>query len=82
MSQLDIYIDQACLGCNYAKDLASEVQQFFPEIEVRIFDLSRPDIKKPDTVFAVPTYIFNGKDIWLGNPEKDALFIQLRESLI
>ena len=82
MYRLEVYIEQTCLGCSYALNLASEVQSYFPHIEVRIFDLARPDIKKPATVFAVPTYIFNGKDIWLGNPDKDALFTKMRESTI
>ena len=82
MHRLDIYIEQNCLGCNYAKDLATEVQEMFPKVEVRIFDLARPNIRKPDSVIAVPTYILDDSRIWLGNPDKGDLFEILREILI
>jgi hypothetical protein len=68
MHQLDIYIEENCLGCDYTRGLASEVQEAFPELEVRIFDLTRPNIIKPDCVFAVPTYLLDGSRLWVGNP--------------
>jgi len=82
MHQLDIYIEQNCMGCDYAKDLASEVQELFPQLEVRIFDLTRPNIRKPESVFAVPTYILDGTRIWLGNPDKDEFVDKLTDSII
>lgn len=82
MHQLDIYIEQNCMGCDYAKDLASEVQELFPQVEVRIFDLTRPNIRKPESVFAVPTYILDGTRIWLGNPDKDEFVDKLKDSII
>ena len=82
MHQLAIYIERNCMGCDYAKDLAIEVQELFPRLEVRIFDLTRPNVKKPESVFAVPTYILDGRRIWLGNPDKGELFEKLRGTLI
>jgi alkyl hydroperoxide reductase subunit AhpF len=68
-SRLDIYVDQACPGCAYAQELAVLVRQELPELEVRIFDLALPNIQKPPSVFAVPTYLLNGKTLSLGNPD-------------
>ena len=70
------------MGCDYAKDLATEVQELFRQLEVRIFDLIRPNIRKPESVFAVPTYILDGTRIWLGNPDKGEFFEKLRGTLI
>ena len=81
MHHLDIYIEQNCFGCDYAKDLASEVQEIFPQLQVRILDLTRPNIRKPDSVFAVPTYILDGSMIWLGNPTKREFFEKLKDTL-
>lgn len=66
---LDIYIDQACPGCAYAQELAVFVRQELPELAVRIFDLAHPNIQKPPSVFAVPTYLLDGKTLSLGNPD-------------
>ena len=80
-SVLDIYIDQDCPGCTEAQELARYVRNKLPEIEVRIFDLARPNIERPSTVFAVPTYLLNGKRLSLGNPNADDLLTKLENSL-
>jgi hypothetical protein len=82
MHQLEIYIEQNCFGCEYAKALASEAQELFPQLQVRILDLTRPNIRKPESVFAVPTYILDNSIIWLGNPEKGDFLDKLRDSLM
>lgn len=80
-SVLDIYIDQDCPGCTQAQELAHYVKNKLPEIEVRIFDLARPNIERPSNVFAVPTYLLNGKRLSLGNPNVDDLLTKLENSL-
>lgn len=80
-SILDIYIDQDCPGCTQAQEMASYVKSKLPEIEVRIFDLARPNIKRPSNVFAVPTYLLNGKRLSLGNPNLEDLLATLGDSL-
>ena len=69
MHQLDIYVGQNCYGFNYAKALASNIEVLSPELEVRIFNLARPTIKKPQSVSVVPTYILNNSIICVGNPD-------------
>lgn len=81
MHQLDIYIEQNCSGCEYAKALALEARELFPQLEVRIFDLARPNIRKPKSVFAVPTYLLDDSILWLGNPDKVEFLERLRGSL-
>lgn len=80
-SILDIYIDQDCPGCTQALEMANYVKSKLPEIEVRIFDLARPNIKRPSNVFAVPTYLLNGKRLSLGNPNLEDLLATLGDSL-
>ena len=82
MHQLEIYIEQNCIGCDYAKTLASEIMELFPKLEVRIFDLARPNTRKHESVFAVPTYILDDTIIWLGNPDKGEFLKKLLDSLI
>jgi alkyl hydroperoxide reductase subunit AhpF len=78
---LDIYINQACPGCAYAQELAVLVRQEFPELEVRIFDLAHPNIQKPSTVFAVPTYLMDSKTLSLGNPDIRDLVAKIENGL-
>jgi predicted thioredoxin/glutaredoxin len=80
-SILDIYIHQSCRGCDQAQRLASLVQDTLPELEVRIFDLTHPNIKKPSSVFAVPTYILDGATLSLGNPNFKDLVSKIEERL-
>ncbi len=34
----------------------------------------------PDAVVAVPTYVLNGRVVWLGNPYPEELFARLHEA--
>lgn len=75
---LDIYVTPECFGCDRARQLANEVRMWqMPGVEVKIIDLSDPENVRPDSVFAVPTYLLDGKVISLGNPEPDWLCRQL-----
>ena len=39
-------------------------------VQVQLIDLSQPGVIKPESVFAVPTYLLNGDVVSLGNPEE------------
>lgn len=80
-SKLDIYIDQACPGCAKALELAGQVREALPKVEVRILDLTHPDIKKPPSVFAVPTYLLDGKTVSLGNPDIHELVAKIEDGI-
>jgi hypothetical protein len=53
------------------------VRQHVPEVEVRLIDITVPGIRRPENVFAVPTYLLNGKVCSLGNPDSEKLIAQL-----
>ncbi len=75
---LEIYVAPNCFGCETARDLASMVRALaWPDLDVRLLDLSEPDIIIPPMVFAIPTYVLNGRVISLGNPEPDWLLDQI-----
>jgi predicted thioredoxin/glutaredoxin len=80
-SRLDIYIEENCPGCRQAKEVALQVQQRMPQVEVRIHDLAHQNIKKPSSVFAVPTYLLDGKTVSLGNPDFNDLLAMLEGNL-
>jgi hypothetical protein len=75
---LEIYVAPDCFGCDTARNLAGIVRALDrPNLEVRLLDLSKPDVIRPPAVFAVPTYLLDGQLISLGNPEQDWLLDQL-----
>jgi hypothetical protein len=67
-SVLEIFIDSTCPNCAIAFNLADWVRKSFPSISIRVIDLSNSDREIPEAVFAVPTYLLNGKLIFLENP--------------
>lgn len=75
---LEIYVAPNCFGCETARDVARMVCALDrQDVEVRLLDVSEPDVIRPPAVFAVPTYVLDGHVISLGNPEQDWLLDQL-----
>lgn len=77
---LEIYVAPDCFGCETACNLASMILALgHADLEVRLLDLSKPDVIRPPAVFAVPTYLLDGRVISLGNPEQDWLLDQIAQ---
>jgi hypothetical protein len=75
---LEIFVLPHCLGCETARRLAERVRaQALPHVAVHLVDLSAPDAVRPPMVFAVPTYLLDGRVLSLGNPEEEWLLSQL-----
>jgi predicted thioredoxin/glutaredoxin len=78
---LEIYIASGCPNCRPARRLARLVKERLPEVRVRLIDLSEPGVSRPETVFAVPTYMLDGQTYSLGNPGEAKLMGDLVESI-
>lgn len=77
---LDIHVGSHCFGRDTAHAIAREMRTLgLPGVEIRVIDLSDPAAVRPTSVVAVPTYLFNGRVISLGNPEPDRLRDQLTD---
>ena len=72
--RLDIYIDDCCETCDHARQIADQVRERMPQVEVNLIELTGD---KPDSVFAVPTYLLDGATLFLGNPSEMELFERL-----
>jgi hypothetical protein len=72
--RLDIYIDDYCENCVHARQIADQVRERMPQVEVNLIELTS---EKPDSVFAVPTYLLDGATLFLGNPSEAELFERL-----
>jgi len=67
---LHIYVADDCWSCQETRRIVADVTPQFPEAAIEL----RPiDAAAPDDVFAVPTYVLNGRVIFLGNPTREQL---------
>lgn len=65
--ELQVYVEAGCAPCKRAMQLAEEVEQDYAGLSVRVIDVAT-SASPPDNVFAVPTFLINGKVFSLGNP--------------
>lgn len=72
---LEIYIAESCFGCERAREMARKVGEWgLPHVTVSLRDIGDRSTVRPDNVFAVPTYLLDGRVISLGNPEESRLY--------
>jgi hypothetical protein len=69
-AELVIYVTQHCPICHYAFEVADDIREQFPDVNLRIVDMEITDEEIPDRVFATPTYLLNGRVWSLGNPSQ------------
>ena len=76
MARLEVYIAETCWSCDEARQIVADIRPEFPGLAIELRDIA--DERRPNTVFATPTYVLNGRTIFLGNPTRE----QLRQKLI
>jgi predicted acylesterase/phospholipase RssA len=80
--ELRIFVDGGCPGCAEAHRLANVAQELLPRLDVELIDVTIEGTRIPKQVFAVPTYVLNGKTQWLGNPDEIEFIQHLRAALM
>ncbi len=78
--RLEVYVSSHCGGCGEAVRLAREAAARFPTMDVRLVDLDDGGAA-PDAVVAVPTYVMDGRVVWLGNPAPEELYARLHAAV-
>jgi len=78
---LRIYVAKHCWSCEEAERLAEDVRRNFVELNVELVDLDAEGSANHDDVFSTPTYVFNGRTIFLGNPTLEELLAMVSSSL-
>jgi hypothetical protein len=61
--------------------MAEDLRTKFAELTVEVIDLEAEGSVNHDNVFSMPTYVFNGRTISLGNPTPEELFAKVAASL-
>ena len=67
--KLQVVVASHCLSCEPAQALAGELAEQCAGLMVEVVDLDAPGARAPDAAFAVPTYVLDGRVLWLGNPD-------------
>lgn len=80
-ARLCVYISADCMSCREAALMMAEIAQRFPQLATAIINLDEPEAERPDNVFAVPTYVLDGKVLFLGNPYREQMFAKLSAAL-
>ncbi len=78
--ELDVYVAAHCWQCPAARALAEEMAREFPTLAVQVIDLDQPGAPQPREVFAVPTFLLNGKMVSLGTPFRQDLARHIRRA--
>ncbi|MAU01504.1 MAG: hypothetical protein CL608_30575 [Anaerolineaceae bacterium] len=71
MDTLTVYIADDCWSCAETQRILEDVVPQFPNLLLNLVNTAEQPL--PENVFAVPTYLLNGKIISLGNPTREAL---------
>lgn len=72
--EVSIYVARHCSVCAYAYEIAALIRRDFPDIAVRLVDVAEAAEPLPESVFATPTYLIDGRRWFLGNPSPAEVF--------
>lgn len=79
MVKLQVYVREDCWTCAESRRIVSEIAPQFPQIAVELLDLESTN--QPENIFAVPTYVLDGRVIFLGNPYREQLRQEIQDAL-
>ena len=70
---LQVFVAAGCEACDHARAVAQRVTEQFDDVQVDVINVDDEPERVPPSVFAVPSYLFNGAVISLGNPSWEHL---------
>jgi predicted DsbA family dithiol-disulfide isomerase len=75
VKDLTVFVSNHCFNCKESLLIAQRIRQQYPKVRVTVRDI---DKEEPcPNIFAVPTYVLDGKVAFFGNPTEK----QIRELL-
>ncbi len=70
---LKVFISTGCRGCRRALELVEWLRSQRPSLSIEVIDLSKVPEAGLGLVFAVPTYVYKNRPVFLGNPSRQEL---------
>jgi hypothetical protein len=77
MAFLQVYTAAHCLTRSYTHQLLAQLAQQKPALNVEIIDLDEPGSEIPAFIIGAPTFVWNNRVIFLGNPTLPQLLARL-----
>lgn len=65
--------------CVYSRHLAVDIAERCLQVEIDVIDIAEAEGELPDSVFATPTWLWDGKLFSLGNPDPAQIWRRLAE---
>jgi len=65
---LKVFISKGCRGCGRALELVAWARKLWPDLSIEVVDLSKNPDANTGRVFAVPAYVYEDRQVFLGNP--------------
>jgi len=78
MPKLDVYIEDTCWACAESRRIVADIGPNVPSVDIELRSLD--DGRRPSAVFATPTYVLDGRIIYMGNPTLEELIRKLNDS--
>ena len=78
MPKLDVYIEDTCWACAESRRIVADIAHQVPSVDIELRNLD--DTRRPGAVFATPTYVLDGRVIYMGNPTREELIQKLTNS--
>ncbi|MFN2190152.1 MAG: hypothetical protein ACK2T3_15410 [Candidatus Promineifilaceae bacterium] len=75
MAKLDVYIEDSCWFSAESRRIVAHIAPLVQGVDIELRSLN--DERRPSTVFASPTYVLDGRVIFLGNPTPEELLQKL-----
>lgn len=79
MIVLQVYVSSDCWLCAESRKIVADVVPNFPDVALELLEMNGRTL--PEPIFAVPTYVLNGRVISLGNPTRQELSNILQAAL-
>jgi glutaredoxin len=79
--ELQVFVGAGCPMCQRALRLAREVDNDYPQLAVQVVDIGESAARRDD-VFAVPTFVLDGRVLSLGNPQRSHLRQEIESLLL
>ena len=76
---LYVYVSSHCRGCATAQQLITQLRTMRPQVPVTVVDLSGGGDTIPDNVIGTPMYLWNGRVLFMGNPDVTELLQRVDE---
>jgi len=77
---LRIYAASHCPTYERTSRLIDFLQRRLPFLSVQVINLDRGSVEIPEYVFCTPTYVWDDRVIFLGNPSKEDLVERLNRN--